>query len=339
MLIRPLRPLDFSDLATHSSEAFWDDELFSLLYPHRETHPTDFRAYWMRLIKKKYYRQQTMFVAVTESGDPLWTGAPEVVGYSSWTWYEPGVKAGERRETECDEAAKAGTNAQHGPKNEKQQQRQRQSDRRRHQHPGKGDDEADCADAIDTSWWPWRDGRTCHSSTACSLPRSLSLILAPVTQSIHATNSFLSWSWPQALNTSWPSFLSWSSLEVGLVTIEEQLRWHLHLDRSASRPAVGRYEHILSTTDPFVAFNTKARLHCNMLVVSPRHQNQGIGGRLLQWGMDRACEHDVPVTLVASIKGRRLYLKKGFREVGKVTIFPDKDVVDLAMVWNPTESA
>lgn len=47
-----------------------------------------------------------------------------------------------------------------------------------------------------------------------------------------------------------------------------------------------------------------------------------------------AAEQRLPVTLEASIPGRKLYLKHGFKIVDEMRLYAD--VVDVLMVWEPS---
>jgi GNAT superfamily N-acetyltransferase len=52
------------------------------------------------------------------------------------------------------------------------------------------------------------------------------------------------------------------------------------------------------------------------LVVSPKCQRNGVGMRLLEWGMAHARREQVPITLTSTTAGRRLYDKAGFYPYG-----------------------
>ncbi len=51
------------------------------------------------------------------------------------------------------------------------------------------------------------------------------------------------------------------------------------------------------------------------LGVEPERQRKGVGSLLLRWGLERAREEGVPVSLIGSDEGRRLYAKYGFKVV------------------------
>ncbi|KAJ6005813.1 acetyltransferase [Penicillium sp. IBT 35674x] len=53
------------------------------------------------------------------------------------------------------------------------------------------------------------------------------------------------------------------------------------------------------------------------LVVSPNYQRQGVGSRLVKWGVKRADEERIPCWCHASPAGNQLYLMSGFQELGR----------------------
>jgi ribosomal protein S18 acetylase RimI-like enzyme len=70
--------------------------------------------------------------------------------------------------------------------------------------------------------------------------------------------------------------------------------------------------------------------------IDPSFQRRGLGGKLMQWGMDRARIERVPAGLVASPQGVGLYQKWGFEDVGKRIKYGE--IEDLFMVaWVPDE--
>ncbi|KAH9823652.1 gnat family protein [Teratosphaeria destructans] len=54
-------------------------------------------------------------------------------------------------------------------------------------------------------------------------------------------------------------------------------------------------------------------VHLEILAVRPEDQRQGVGGKLLEWGLKKADEMGVNAFLEASPKGRGLYAKNGFQ--------------------------
>ncbi|KAM0346414.1 hypothetical protein ACHAPU_005478 [Fusarium lateritium] len=89
---------------------------------------------------------------------------------------------------------------------------------------------------------------------------------------------------------------------------------------------------ILRQTDPghspdaaaevFASLNSAKSLYpheywsLSWLGVSPKCQRTGIGKRLLQWGIDRCEEEQVPAVLLATAPGKPLYVKMGFQDLG-----------------------
>jgi predicted N-acetyltransferase YhbS len=77
-------------------------------------------------------------------------------------------------------------------------------------------------------------------------------------------------------------------------------------------------------------------MHLASLAVSPSHQGQGIGTKLLRWGMDVASKNHIPVTLEASLRGQPVYAKSGF-----VTVERKYEIVKnfdgIAMLWEASE--
>lgn len=53
-------------------------------------------------------------------------------------------------------------------------------------------------------------------------------------------------------------------------------------------------------------------LTIGMIAVHPDHQRKGVGAMLMQWGMDKAAEENVPIWLTATPVGEGLYRKLGF---------------------------
>ena len=73
----------------------------------------------------------------------------------------------------------------------------------------------------------------------------------------------------------------------------------------------------------------------NELAVAPDFQRQGIGMRLLQWGMSRARADKIPVTLSSTPVGVRLYEKAGFYEYGTWKWARQANETYKMMRWDP----
>ncbi|KAF5659091.1 hypothetical protein FHETE_9586 [Fusarium heterosporum] len=73
---------------------------------------------------------------------------------------------------------------------------------------------------------------------------------------------------------------------------------------------------IFSSLSSTVSLHPKEHWSLSWLGVSPKCQRTGIGQRLLQWGIDRCEEEQVPALLLATAPGRPLYAKMGFQDLG-----------------------
>ena len=72
-----------------------------------------------------------------------------------------------------------------------------------------------------------------------------------------------------------------------------------------------------------------------VLFVHPAFQRRGVGGRLLQWGKERAREEGIPLGCSSSVMGTGLYTKEGFRRWGTLHV-PDFPVENIPMfLWVP----
>ncbi|KAM0547247.1 hypothetical protein ACHAPJ_010509 [Fusarium lateritium] len=52
------------------------------------------------------------------------------------------------------------------------------------------------------------------------------------------------------------------------------------------------------------------------IAVHPKYQGRGVARNLVQWGMNKAREEDVPIELAATPAGSGLYTKLGFKKIG-----------------------
>ena len=62
------------------------------------------------------------------------------------------------------------------------------------------------------------------------------------------------------------------------------------------------------------------KLDFRTLAVLPEYQRQGIGEKLLEWAGGRARQEAIPIFGDATEKGRKLYLRKGAKEIGRVIL-------------------
>lgn len=75
-----------------------------------------------------------------------------------------------------------------------------------------------------------------------------------------------------------------------------------------------------------------------MLGTLPEYERRGAGSKLTQWGLNRARQEHVPITLFSSPRAVTLYKKLGFREVGTVHVQVDGESEFMefpGMVWEP----
>jgi GNAT superfamily N-acetyltransferase len=84
----------------------------------------------------------------------------------------------------------------------------------------------------------------------------------------------------------------------------EMIEWYFgQLDEKRNKDMIGK-KHVLMAT----------------LVVSPEYQRCGIGARLLEWGLKRCDEEELECWIDATDKGKGLYLKYGWEEVGGLDV-------------------
>ncbi|KAF2438486.1 hypothetical protein P171DRAFT_371460, partial [Karstenula rhodostoma CBS 690.94] len=87
--------------------------------------------------------------------------------------------------------------------------------------------------------------------------------------------------------------------------------------------------------EPWNAFKAiNPRWHMGLICVSPKFQRRGVGSMLVHQVQKLAADEGLPVTLEASIVGRFLYLKSGFKIVGEVKLC--EEYTDALMLWEPS---
>jgi GNAT superfamily N-acetyltransferase len=82
----------------------------------------------------------------------------------------------------------------------------------------------------------------------------------------------------------------------------------------------------------------KKRLVLDDLVTDPRYLRRGAGKALVNWGLAKAREEQVPITLTSSPLGRNLYRYLGFEELAYVDCGVEdsgEKVAFSVMVWTP----
>lgn len=80
------------------------------------------------------------------------------------------------------------------------------------------------------------------------------------------------------------------------------------------------------------------QIHLQILGTHPDYQRRGYGTALCEWGMRRAKQDQVAVSLLASPMGYKLYLALGFEDFGTVPVQVDgeEEKIELRpMSWVP----
>jgi len=102
-------------------------------------------------------------------------------------------------------------------------------------------------------------------------------------------------------------------VERGLLEVEERYVSFFGLDRSCD-PVVGKaFANTVAASTYFDPLGD--HWHLYTLGVVPERQRKGVGSLLLRWGLERAREEGLPVSLISSEEGRKLYAKYGFKVV------------------------
>ncbi|EAW13555.1 putative GNAT family acetyltransferase [Aspergillus clavatus NRRL 1] len=102
-------------------------------------------------------------------------------------------------------------------------------------------------------------------------------------------------------------------------------------DRSVDNARLAAYNALSTECFPWAAYPNVWYL--SVLAVHPHHQRQGIGRSLVEWGLEKARQEELPVGLEASAKGTSLYEQLGFRTVNEVQLMPG--ITMTAMLWVP----
>jgi ribosomal protein S18 acetylase RimI-like enzyme len=118
-------------------------------------------------------------------------------------------------------------------------------------------------------------------------------------------------------------------LERRLLILE--LRYTISLERASDSSRLLKF---MTATQYDFYKRLPSYWHLAVLGVSSRHQRQGIGKKLIQEGLLIAQHEGVPVTLEASVAGRGLYAKLGFKTIERVKIAEDFEE-GVAMLWEP----
>ena len=78
-----------------------------------------------------------------------------------------------------------------------------------------------------------------------------------------------------------------------------------------------------ASTHYFKQLYGENRMQLRLLVTHPDYQRRGAGAKLLKWGIEKAKEDNLAVTLFASPIGGYLYRKMGFRDLSVIKIQVD----------------
>lgn len=132
--------------------------------------------------------------------------------------------------------------------------------------------------------------------------------------------------WKETQHEGW-----WTSVQELLGNVTEYFTSRLYPDRSVDESRLTRYNAL--NTDCFPYDDFPELWYLSTLAVHPASQRQGIGRRLVEWGLERAKWDGAPVGLEASAKGTRLYRSLGFKIVNEVPLVEGIDLT--AMLWRP----
>lgn len=133
-----------------------------------------------------------------------------------------------------------------------------------------------------------------------------------------------------------PELLILTGLELRLLHLEELFIWYTGSDRSISKSKWSEFAAGKSAgcKDPYSDFN--AYWHVSHLSVDPAYHRRGVATALMENVKCLASKDSLPIVLLASIQGRLLYLKVGFRELGQAnegTLYAAS-----VMAWYPESS-
>ncbi|KAE8343065.1 hypothetical protein BDV24DRAFT_161883 [Aspergillus arachidicola] len=133
--------------------------------------------------------------------------------------------------------------------------------------------------------------------------------------------------WKETSNNSW-----WTRVQELFGNVSEHFVTRLYPDRSVDASRLARYNALTIECFPYNDFPELWFL--STLAVHPAYQRQGIGRRLIEWGLKQATWDGTPVGLEASAKGTHLYQSLGFQIVNEVPLVAG--VALTAMLWRPS---
>lgn len=64
-----------------------------------------------------------------------------------------------------------------------------------------------------------------------------------------------------------------------------------------------------------------------VIATRPEYQGKGAGGQLIKWGLEKADEEGTETYLEASPHGKPIYERYGFREVDRLVVNFEKEVL------------
>lgn len=109
----------------------------------------------------------------------------------------------------------------------------------------------------------------------------------------------------------------------------------MNIDRSYDKIRFAKFWDVLARCPFFEDITDYWELE--LLAVCPTYQRQGLGSKLLMWGMNQAALHQMPLVVAATSTGERLYRKHGFKECGRID-FEASSFCWTAMVWTSPSS-
>ncbi|PQE13223.1 GCN5-related N-acetyltransferase protein [Rutstroemia sp. NJR-2017a BBW] len=128
----------------------------------------------------------------------------------------------------------------------------------------------------------------------------------------------------------WQTDSLYMKLERGLIASEDWYSENFQ-DRDRDWEKIRQFRNLLA--DNFAS--VPEYLELATLGVNPKYHRRGIGGKLVQWGIDAAKEEHIPVVLEGSVSGTKLYSKMGFHITGT----DDVDGVEVVAMSSDSSTA
>jgi len=127
--------------------------------------------------------------------------------------------------------------------------------------------------------------------------------------------------------------LTFIAFEVRLLRLEELFIWYTNSDRSISQAKWLEYWRSTASGTRGPLAEIKEYWEVDHLSVAPASHRRGIGSALVEYVKRIASADNLPVVLFASVKGRPMYKRAGFLELGPATLGTGH--VSEAMAWYP----